>query len=71
MNMPPPRVEDIRPRSSPPTNQSLLPPIEESSETMPEPAPRVQNEKQTEKTKDKVNANREQLRKNIRHALTQ
>ncbi len=52
MNTPSPRVEDIRPQPSPQTTQSL-PPIKESSETMSEPAPRVQNKKETEKTKEK------------------
>ncbi len=70
MNMPTPKVEDITPRPSPPTIQSF-PPIEESSETMLEPAARVQNKKETVKIKDKVNANREQLRQNIQHAVTQ
>jgi hypothetical protein len=64
MNTPTPWVEDIRPQPSPPTTQSL-PPIEESPETMSEPAPRVGNEKETEKTKGKANTNREQLRQNI------
>jgi hypothetical protein len=70
MNTPLPRVENIRPRPSPQTAQSL-PPIKESSETMSEPAPRVQNKKETEKTKDKVNVNNEQLRQNIQHAVIQ
>jgi hypothetical protein len=70
MNMPTARVEDIRPRPSPPTTQSLLP-IKESSEAMSEPAPRVRNKKETEKTKEKVNANKEQLRQNIQHAVMQ
>jgi hypothetical protein len=70
MNMPSPKVDNIRPRPSLQTTQSLSP-IKKSSETMSEPAPRVQNEKKTEKRKEKVNANKEQFRQNIRHTVMQ
>ncbi len=69
MNMPTPRVEDIRPWPSPPTTTQSLPPMNESSERISEPSPRVQNKKETKKTKDKVNANKAQLKQNIWHAI--